>query len=459
MADNKILIVDDEEFIRLNLGRIFKKEGFEVIPVSNGQDALKKVRADEFDLALLDLNLPDADGLEVLKQLKSIQPDLLVIVVTGFASLESAVGAIKLGAYDYVKKPFKADAIKLIARLALETRNLQKKVERLRRPVGSETILGKSPQIEKVKFQVEEFAKHDSETVLITGESGTGKELIGKALHHLSARREKDYVEINCASIPETLLETELFGHEKGAFTDARARKAGLLEKADGGTLLLDEIGEMSLSLQAKLLRVLEDKKFRRLGSTKDLVANVRVVAATNKNLMDAIAARQFREDLYYRLNVLRIDVPPLRERGEDVLLLAEHFCDHYNRKFGRGKKTFSDEARQAFLRYGWPGNVRELKNIVERIAILHKDELISAQHLPGEVVTDSMNNLGPDIQNQIKMNGDSLDSILEKVEKNLVKQAFIRSDRNTSKAARLLNIPRETLRYKLEKYSITNGE
>ena len=385
-----ILVVDDEEFIRLNLKRIFSEENYNVILDKTGKDAIETIKCNKIDIALLDVNLPDINGLDVLKSLKKIQPDLLVIMITGFASVEAAVNAIKLGAYDYIKKPFKADAIKLITKLALETQSLKKTVKKLKEqqtggPNALDKILGISQPIKHVKDQITEFTKYDSETVLITGESGSGKQLVATALHYLSPRKSKDFVEINCAAIPETLLESELFGYEKGAFTDARTKKHGLLEKANGGTLFLDEIGEMSMPLQAKLLRLIEDKKFRPLGSTSDIEINIRIIAATNKNLDKAIKNNEFRKDLYYRLNVLRIEVPSLRERKEDILMLAQYFLDFFNNKFHKQIMNFSEDAKKILLNHEWPGNVRELKNIIERTCILQKTPVIKVTDLPPE--------------------------------------------------------------------------
>jgi len=381
--------------------------------------------------------------------------------MTGFASVESAVEAIKLGAYDYIKKPFKADAIKLITKLALETQSLKKTVSELieQKLHGKsiESIVGESPEISSVKNQIIEYARHDSATVLITGQSGTGKELVASALHHLSSRRDKKFIEINCASIPENLLESELFGYERGAFTDAKASKAGLLEKADGGTLFLDEIGEMSPLLQAKLLRVIENKKFMRLGSTKELSSDVRIIAATNKNLKDAIASKNFREDLYYRLNVLRIEMPPLNSRGKDIVLLANYFLESFAKKFNKKITGFSDEAMTLLLKYEWPGNIRELKNIVVRICILQKQPVVEEFHLPAEL-TPVAGNTGTSIRSDQPFES-SFEEIIRETEIDLIKKAYELSGNNTSQTARLLKIPRETLRYKLEKYNIGNGE
>ena len=462
MKYKNILIVDDEEFIRLNLKRIYSEEPYRVFLESRGASALKTAGEEEIDLALLDLNLPDMSGIDVLRQIKQMKPGLLVIMITGYASVESAVEALKLGAYDYIKKPFKADAIRLITRLALEAQSLKETVKNLRElqpGMGADSILGESEVISKVRNQIKEFSKYDSETVLITGESGVGKELVARSLHYLSSRKEKEFIEINCASIPETLLESELFGYEKGAFTDAKTKKTGLLEKADEGTLFLDEIGEMSMGLQAKLLRVLENKKLRRLGATEDKIINVRIIAATNKNLKEAITAKEFRQDLYYRLNVLPIDMPPLRDRGEDILLFTDYFLQHFNTKFNKNIQGFSEESRMILQQYNWPGNVRELKNMIERICILQKEPIVRPGHLPNELITGTANQeLG--ICDEL-FNSDTLalEDVLRETEIAVLKRAYTLSGKNTSKAARLLNIPRETLRYKLQKYNLEIGE
>lgn len=459
-----ILVVDDEEFIRLNLKRIFSEENYNVLLDSTGKDAIKTIERTKIDIALLDVNLPDMNGLDVLRNLKEIQPDLLVIMITGFASVEAAVNAIKLGAYDYIKKPFKADAIKLITKLALETQSLKKTVKKLKEQQTDKSnvldkILGVSNPITHVKNQITEFTKYDSETVLITGESGSGKQLVATALHFLSPRKSKEFVEINCASIPETLLESELFGYEKGAFTDAKTKKHGLLEKANGGTLFLDEIGEMSMPLQAKLLRLIEDKKFRPLGSTSDIEVDLRIIAATNKNLDNAIKAKEFRKDLYYRLNVLRIEVPSLRERKEDVLILAQYFLDFFNKKFNKEITDFSEDAKKILLKHEWPGNVRELKNIIERICILQKTPVIEVTDLPPEWRDVKKDGNKEFFFEDFNFNQTSYNDFLFKIEKELLQKAFTESGFNTTKAARLLKIPRETMRDKLAKYGIRNGD
>jgi len=462
LQKRNILIIDDEEFIRSNLNRILSEENHNVILKGNGDSALQILKTQKIDLILLDINLPDINGLEVLQKIKVDFPDLLVIVMTGYASVESAVESLKLGAYDYIKKPFKADAIKLITKLALETLSLKEKVAELKKQKsglpGIEQILGESDKINQIKHQIREFAKYDSETVLITGESGSGKQLIASSLHTLSPRADQKFIEINCASIPETLLESELFGYEKGAFTDASKSKMGIIEKADGGSLFLDEIGEMSLILQAKLLRVIEDKKIRRLGSVQDRIVNVRIIAATNRDLHKAIEAKEFRNDLYYRLNVLRIEAPPLHEREKDILILAEYFLNHYSNKFSKKIEGFSEDVQEILLKYDWPGNVRELKNFVERISILQKDNIIKLEHLQNELF--SRRNGNSKI-NYISANLGkiSYDEMVNNFEKEILTKAYKLSEFNTSKTARLLKIPRETLRYKLDRFKISNGE
>ena len=461
MNDKKILVIDDEEFIRINLNDIFSQEGYKTDLVDSGKVGLQSIKENNYDLAFLDINLPDINGIEVLKEIKSIEPDLLVIVITGFASVESAVDAIKLGAYDYIKKPFKADAIKLITKLAFETIQLKRKVQKLelqqKELQGIDSIIGESEVIKKLKEQIVDYSAHDSGTVLITGESGCGKELIASAIHNLSKRSDKAFVEINCASIPENLLESELFGYEKGAFTDAKNKKTGLLEISDGGTLFLDEIGEMSLSLQAKLLRVLENKKIRRLGSTKDINIDLRIIAATNKDLSEAIKRSEFREDLYYRLNVLRVSVPPLRERGEDILLLAKYFVNHFNARFAKKIMGFSESANKAILSYDWPGNVRELKNVIERTCILQKKSIIDMEDIAGEFI-NKPNEIGITIgDSQFDLSTNSYEEILTEIDKKLILKSLELAEGNTSKAARILKIPRETLRYKLIKFNISD--
>jgi two-component system, NtrC family, response regulator AtoC len=459
MISKKILVIDDEEFIRINLKDIFTSENYSVDLADIGTRGLQAIKENQYDLAFLDINLPDMNGIDLLKEIKIIDPDLLVIVITGYASVESAVNAIKLGAYDYIKKPFKADAIKLITKLALETQSLKKKVivleTKQKEHQDISSIIGLSPEIEQLKNHISEIAKYDSETVLITGESGSGKELVASAIHNLSPRKNKSFVEVNCASIPENLLESELFGHEKGAFTNAVSKKIGLLEIADSGTLFLDEIGEMSLALQAKLLHVFENKKIRRLGSTKEIEIDVRIIAATNRNLKDAISESAFRSDLYYRLNVLRIEVPALRKRGEDIILLAEYFLNIYKKKFSKPVEEFDADAKSTLINYNWPGNVRELRNVIERTCILHNEKTIKVEHIAADFI-GATKSLGLKIcDDDFDLSEASYEKLLNNIEIKILSKAVSISDGNISKAAKMLKMPRETLRYKMSKLNI----
>ncbi len=450
----KILIVDDEAFIRENLERLIIKDGY--LPISTGSpdEAVSIVGAEEISLVLLDLNLGSSSGLDVLRAMREVDPEILVIIITGYGTVESAVEALKIGAYDYIKKPFKADAIHLIVKLALETQNLRRKVKRLSRDSEGINMVGNSPALLQIFQQIREVAKHEKSTVLITGDSGTGKELVAQAIHNLSPRSEQPFIEINCGSLPFNLLETELFGHERGAFTDAKNRKIGLFEEADRGSVFLDEIGEMDLNLQVKLLRVLEDRKIRRLGGNRNIDINVRIIAATNADLKGALERKEFREDLFYRLNVFPIHIPPLRERREDIPILLEYFLQRFSKEFNKTMRGFSREAIELVGRYHWPGNVRELRNVVERICIMHNVEQILPEHLPREIWGEVPQSQLP-FDCEIPPEGIVLDEVVAQLEKELVGKAFKICGGNVAKTARVLNVPRGTLRYKLEKYEL----
>jgi len=457
----KILIVDDEAFIRENLERILTEDGYRPISTASPQDAIQRVAEDDVDLVLLDLNLGNQSGLDVLRALRELDPGLLVIIITGYGTVESAVEALKMGAYDYIKKPFKADAIRLIVKLALETQSLRREVRQLRRGAGATAageMVGVSAEMQHVYKQIREVAKHESSTVLISGESGTGKELVARAVHRLSPRSERPFVEINCASLPYNLLESELFGHERGAFTDAKVRKLGLFEEAQGGTIFLDEIGEMDLNLQVKLLRVLEDRRIRRLGGTRNIDIDVRVVAATNRDLVAAIAQRAFRDDLYYRLNVFPIHLKPLRERRDDIPPLLDHFLQRFSREFHKRVRGIDREALELLLRYRWPGNVREVRNVVERICIMHDVEVITLDCLPREVLGERLNRERTAAP-EIPPGGIDLEAIIGEMEKGLLEQALRITGGNVARTSRLLNVPRGTLRYKLQKYTLASED
>ncbi|MFK5927515.1 MAG: sigma-54 dependent transcriptional regulator [Desulfuromusa sp.] len=452
----KILIVDDEAFIRENLERILTEDGYRPISTESPDAAIRIVAEEEISLVLLDLNLGRSSGLDVLRAMREVDPEILVIIITGYGTVESAVEALKIGAYDYIKKPFKADAIHLIVKLALETQNLRRKVKRLSRDADGINMVGNSPALMLIFQQIREVAKHKNATVLITGDSGTGKELVAQAIHNLSPRSEQPFIEINCGSLPFNLLESELFGHERGAYTDAKNRKIGLFEEADGGSIFLDEVGEMDIALQVKLLRVLEDRKLRRLGGNRNIDINVRIIAATNADLKGALERKEFREDLYYRLNVFPIHIPPLRERREDIPLLLEYFLQRFSKEFNKSMRGFSRAAIDLVMRYHWPGNVRELLNVVERICIMHNVEQITPAHLPREIWGESPQSEMP-FKYEIPPEGIILDDVVGQIEKELVVKAFKITGGNVAKTARILNVPRGTLRYKLEKYELTS--
>ncbi len=456
----RILIVDDEAFIRENLERILEEDGYHPYSTDNGDDAVKEVSEADVDLVLLDLNLGAESGLDVLRAMREVDPDVLVIIITGYGTVESAVEALKMGAYDYIKKPFKADAIRLIVRLALETQSLRREVRQLRRGsqardiCGDNVMIGSSEQLMQIYRQIREVAKHETSTVLITGESGTGKELVARAIHQMSPRKSKPFVEINCGSLPFNLLETELFGHERGAFTDAKTRKIGLFEEANGGTIFLDEIGEMDMNLQVKLLRVLEDRKIRRLGGNRNIDIDVRVVAATNLEIKEAIEQKNFREDLYYRLNVFPIHVAPLRDRREDIPPLLEFFLNHFSEEFHKNVREVSRAALDLLMRYHWPGNVRELRNVMERICIMHNQVTITPECLPREIWGENPQGEAS-FDYRIPPEGILFEEIVGRLEKDLIAQAVGMTGGNVAKTARLLNLPRGTLRYKMEKYEL----
>jgi len=466
----RVLIVDDEELIRISLQKAATEEGYEVFLAGNGKEGLSFVDKVDLDLVLLDLRLPDINGIEVLKKIKEIDEDLLVIIITGYASVESAVEAIKIGAYDYIKKPFKADSIKLILKLALDKIKLNREVQRLvrtqRKEYGFENIIGQSSKIKEVFHLLKKVVQHNTPTVLIRGESGTGKELIAKAIHGMSQRALRAFIEIDCASMPATLLESELFGYEKGAFTDANRSKPGLLEEADKGTIFFDEIGDMDLSLQKKILRVLEEKSFRRLGGLKKIHADFGIIASTNRNLEALIAEGKFREDLYYRLNVMPIFLPPLRERGKDAHLLSKFFIAKFNKEYRKKVEGLSPEAESFFIRYPWPGNVRELKNVIERIMIVYDIREILPEHLPDEILLEGkaaeakLPSIAPP-GIHLPDNGIDFNQVIENMTSDLKKQIILQALKNVqgnkTKAARWLGLSRNALGRQIEKLRNSN--
>jgi len=450
---HKILVVDDEHLIRWSLEQNLKKQGYEVMTAGSGEDALRLLREESPDLMLLDIQLPGISGMEVLEKVKEMEEEIIVIMVTALGVLETAVKAMRIGAYDYINKPFNLDELAIVIRKALETSELKKEVAHLRseqsRRYGIGNIIGKSKHMQNVLSMVEKIARSDASTVLIQGESGTGKELIAKAIHYESSRADKPFMAINCAAVPETLLESELMGHEKGAFTDAKMQKKGLFEMADGGTIFLDEIGDMDPGMQAKLLRVLEERSFRRVGGTRDVQVDVRIVSATNKDLLKAIDEKTFRNDLYYRIQVIPIFLPPLRERKDDIIPLVEHFIGHFNREFAKNVKSISKMAEKFLTEYTWPGNIRELRNVIERAIILENEDTLLLEHLPQEIVSKTGGVCGG--SSGFRLPPEGID--IEDVERELIRQALEISEGNQSKAAKKLNLGIDAFRYRMKKF------
>jgi len=453
VAKHKILVVDDEQLIRWSLEQNLKKQGYEVITAGSGEDALRLVREELPDLMLLDIQLPGMNGIEVLEKVKEFEEEVVVIMVTALGVLETAVKAMRLGAYDYINKPFNLDELAIVIKKALENRELRREVAHLRSAqtsrYGIDNIIGSSRHMENVKAMIRKIAQSDASTVLIQGESGTGKELVAKAIHYESARADKPFMAINCAAMPETLLESELMGHEKGSFTDAKAQKKGLFEVADGGTIFLDEIGDMEMGMQAKLLRVLEERSFRRIGGTRDIAVDVRIVSATNKDLLKAIEEKTFRNDLYYRIQVIPIYLPPLRERKEDIIPLVTHFINHYNREFGKTVGGISKMAEKFLAEYAWPGNTRELRNVIERAIILESEDTLLLEHLPQEIVSKTGGSAAGPVSFRLPPEGIDI----EDVERELIRQALEISEGNQSKAAKKLNLGIDAFRYRMKKF------
>jgi len=450
-----ILVVDDDEVMRQTLSDVLKKRGYAVSTAETGGETLSSIKDKPFDLVLLDIRLPDMDGLDVLKRIKEIEGDLMVIVMTAYSDVQTAVMAMKSGAYHYIDKPFELEELKILIQKALETQSLRNEIRRLQRQGGEKhqdiEIDGNSPLIKNVMELIEMISQTPRTSVLIQGESGTGKELAANAIHYRSKRVNKPLMKINCSAIPENLLETELFGYEKGAFTDAKGTKKGLLELANGGTVFLDEIAEMKSYLQTKLLRVLESQRFMRVGGEREISVDVRIIAATNKDLSALVNAGQFRKDLYYRLKVMVIEMPPLRERREDTLLLANQFIEENKRELGKNVTGISESAREYLLNYSWPGNVRELKNIVERAMILSDGKEILPDHLPIELRKSQGDTASVGVT-------DSAELTLEAAEKKHIADVLMLMEWNKSKASRVLGISRSTLREKLKKYAISEA-
>ena len=454
----RILVVDDEKLIRWSVGERLQRGGYEVLSAESGEEALQLIGKQPPDLMLLDVRLPGIDGLATLQQALGLQPELAVLMMSAHSTVDIAVEAMKHGAIDFLVKPFPFQALDAAVERALGTARTRRQIEALtaERRGGAEAItalVGRSAAMEQVRTMATRLAGSEATTVLIEGESGSGKEVVARAVHFGSARADRPFLQVNCAALPEHLLESELFGHERGSFTDAHAQKRGLFESAEGGTVMLDEIGDLHPGGQAKLLRLLENKTFRRVGGVTELKADVRVLAATNVNLEERVSEGRFRADLFFRLNVVRIRVPPLREHPEDIPLLAAHFIARFNQEMKRQVHGVNAVALEALQAYHWPGNVRELRNVIERAFILHASaEELRAEHLPPELRGTPPAPRGKE-KGAAQAPADGL--VLEDVERKLIREAMERANGNQSQAARLLGISRDTLRYRLKKHGM----
>lgn len=455
MAKERILVVDDESLVRWSLREGLEKAGYQVSVAESGEEALRILGEESQDLALLDNRLPGTQGIDVLKQMKDLDPDVVVIMITAHADVKTAVEAIKLGAQDYFTKPFEIEEIVVAVEKALETTKLKREVTHLLKEQeerwGFGNVIARSPAMIQVMETAKKVAASETTTVLLEGETGTGKDLIARAIHFASSRAREPFVPISCSALPENLMESELFGYEKGAFTDAKMGKKGLFETGNGGTIYLDEIGDLKLSLQVKLLRVIEEKTFRRVGGTKDIKVDVRIIAATNSDLEKLVKEGAFREDLYFRLKVVPIFIPPLRERREEILPLANFFIEAFCREYRRKPKAISREAEKAMSDYDWPGNVRELRNVIERAVILEPGDELLPTHLPFDMQR-------PKMEEAERIQGLSIPEegiSLEKVEEDLIRSALSMAKGNESEAARLLDLSRDTLRYRARKLGL----
>ncbi len=450
----KILVVDDENIQRDIVKDILEDEGYDVVTSGSGPEALEQIRRSAVDVVLSDLRMPGMDGVELLEHVKAFDSDIIVVVITAFGSVESAVEAMRKGAYHYLTKPLDKEQLTLIVQRAIQAKRLSDENRSLRQELQERyafhNIIGNSRKMQELFRMIEKVAPSES-TVIIYGESGTGKELVALSLHGHSKRKEQKFLAVNCAAIPDTLLESEMFGYEKGAFTGAQNQKKGLFEEADQGTLFLDEIGDLNMILQAKLLRVLQEGEFQRVGGTKTLSANVRVIAATNKDLEEEVHEGRFRQDLYYRLNVVPIFLPPLRERREDIPHLVEHFLQKYQQKHGKTVTRVSSAVMKRFLDYPWVGNVRELESIIERSVILTDHDIIDCDTLPEKLRDKNEESSSPAMTYTIPEGGISL----ENVERNLIESALLKSGWSIKKASELLGITYKTLQYRIQKYNL----
>jgi two-component system response regulator AtoC len=453
-----ILIIDDEKLLCKQLEKALYQEGYSVISAHAAKDGVEIAKKENPPVILLDLRLPDANGLEVLQALSTLEPHPAIIMMTAHGSIEAAVSAIKMGAYDFIEKPFHVDKLKVIVRNALSAIELKSELttvtKREQEKYGFNSLIGKSEAIKGIIELFQKLIDTDPKTILITGESGTGKGLAAKILHFNGVRAGKPFIELNCAAIPETLLESELFGYEAGAFTDAKRMKKGIFELAHGGTIFLDEIGDMSLSLQAKLVKVIEERTFRRIGGTRDISVDVRVIAATNQDIKELVSKNLFRVDLYHRLNVISFGMPPLRERKEDIPLLTDYFVEYFNNELHRRITVIPEEVRDAFLNYDWPGNVRELRSTIERAVLLSEGERLNPRYI--QLEEDRGNEIKLEkTEDKIILEIPLEDASLAKIEEKVIKEALDLNDWNQTRTAEMLGVTREVLRYRMKKMGL----
>lgn len=456
----KVFLLDDEDLIVSVLAKSLKSEGYEVYPETETDGVIEKIKSWDPDVLLMDIRMPDRNGIDILEEIKESKIDTQVVMLTADDAVETAVKAMKLGAADYLTKPFNTDEVKIVIGNIIKNQNLRQEVDYLRKAyseVFEKDMLGESAALKVLEEKILKIAQAQVSNILVTGESGAGKELVARRIHKLMFGSDSSwnapFISVNCAAMPETLLESQLFGYEKGSFTDAKADKKGLFELAKGGTILLDEIGDMKTDLQSKLLRVLEDRKVRRIGGKGEIEVNVTVIATTNRNLAEAVNEGDFRKDLFFRLSTFYLHVVPLRERADDIPLLAGHFLTHFATKYKKKNiKGFSPEAEQALVSYAWPGNVRELKNLAERFVVLESEDLIQPKHLPKWIYGESINTGRPSAEKFVLPDAGIS---LEDVEKDLIIQALEKANNNRAQAAKLLRISYDTLRYQVKKYGL----
>lgn len=459
---SRILVVDDEESIREFLEIMLKKEGYEITLAEDGQKAIDLLAKKSFDMIISDLQMPNVTGIELLKHVRDSYPDIVFMMITAFGTTETAVDAMKMGAYDYLTKPFKIDEVRLNIANALRSKNLEVENKVLKKELNKEysfqNVVGNSEAMHHI-FDLVKRVSTSPTNVLITGESGTGKEVVAKSIHYNGPLKDRPFVTVNCGAIPENLMESEMFGHKKGSFTGAVSDKAGLFEVADSGTLFLDEVGELPMTIQVKLLRAIQERVIRRVGATDDHKVDVRIIAATNRNLEEMVAKGTFRQDLYYRLNVINIKTPPLRDRKDDIPLLANHFLKKYNDRLNKNIGGISMEAMEILKKYDYPGNVRELENLIERTVALESGATILPESLPPMVNTSSGRKMASSNEIEIGDDGVDLDKVMGQIEKELLIKAIHAAGGTKKKAAKLLHISFRSMRYRIEKYGLGSAD